>query len=331
MSTPNLFDHATSELSQDAFICWLLSWAKKSSYSKDSELHKCALSFIEVVFKKHSKSVPHNISSVNVLKQHKNIDVLCIINDEYAILIEDKTSTSHHSNQLTRYYAQVEGMGFEPDNILSIYYKTEEQSCYKTVIRSKFQPLLRDEILTILNTYSGGNQILVDYREHLGKISQKVLSFKTAPIETWTKHSWIGFYLELQKRLHSGNWRYVANPSGGFMGFWWNRQKDSDCEQYLQLEEKTLCYKIRVDDKDRRKKLRTQWHKKILTENDKKVNNIVKPDRFGNGRYMTVCIHKGDYRAVDDKNIIDMAKTIEILKSAENLLNKSCSINSCTP
>ena len=29
MTTPNLFKFATSELSQDAFICWLLSWAKK--------------------------------------------------------------------------------------------------------------------------------------------------------------------------------------------------------------------------------------------------------------------------------------------------------------
>ena len=25
---PNLFKYATSELSQDAFICWLLEWAK---------------------------------------------------------------------------------------------------------------------------------------------------------------------------------------------------------------------------------------------------------------------------------------------------------------
>lgn len=29
MTNPNLFKFATSELSQDAFICWLLSWAEK--------------------------------------------------------------------------------------------------------------------------------------------------------------------------------------------------------------------------------------------------------------------------------------------------------------
>ena len=27
---PNLFSHGTSELSQDAFICWLAEWANQS-------------------------------------------------------------------------------------------------------------------------------------------------------------------------------------------------------------------------------------------------------------------------------------------------------------
>ena len=43
-STPNLFSFATSELSQDAFICWLLSWAKSEYAIAGKELHTCALS-----------------------------------------------------------------------------------------------------------------------------------------------------------------------------------------------------------------------------------------------------------------------------------------------
>jgi hypothetical protein len=30
---PNIFKYATSELSQDAFICWLLAWAKDENKS----------------------------------------------------------------------------------------------------------------------------------------------------------------------------------------------------------------------------------------------------------------------------------------------------------
>ncbi|MYD32111.1 MAG: hypothetical protein F4X01_11110 [Nitrospira sp. SB0661_bin_20] len=40
-------------------------------------------------------------------RQDNNIDVLCIINGRYAILIEDKTNTIDHSGQLPRYLRDV--------------------------------------------------------------------------------------------------------------------------------------------------------------------------------------------------------------------------------
>jgi hypothetical protein len=42
MQPPNLFDFATSELSQDAFICWLASWADPSYRDDDEALHATA-------------------------------------------------------------------------------------------------------------------------------------------------------------------------------------------------------------------------------------------------------------------------------------------------
>jgi hypothetical protein len=44
MNRPNLFSYATSELSQDAFICWLLSWASLEYKDVDGQLHQCAIS-----------------------------------------------------------------------------------------------------------------------------------------------------------------------------------------------------------------------------------------------------------------------------------------------
>ena len=47
--TNNLFNYATSELSQDAFLCWLLSYAQEKKYSGDDDkLQKCAQSLIKV-------------------------------------------------------------------------------------------------------------------------------------------------------------------------------------------------------------------------------------------------------------------------------------------
>ncbi len=37
---PNLFKFATSELSQDAFIRWLLAWADPSFKNQDSQLYE---------------------------------------------------------------------------------------------------------------------------------------------------------------------------------------------------------------------------------------------------------------------------------------------------
>ena len=46
---PNLFDYATSELSQDAFLCWLLKWADPM-YRKFSEaLHEAGSDLIRLL------------------------------------------------------------------------------------------------------------------------------------------------------------------------------------------------------------------------------------------------------------------------------------------
>jgi hypothetical protein len=43
----NLFSYATSELSQDAFLCWLLSYAINGC-SKDLSLKACAQDFLRI-------------------------------------------------------------------------------------------------------------------------------------------------------------------------------------------------------------------------------------------------------------------------------------------
>ena len=57
MKGPNIFDYATSELSQDAFICYLLEFGKeqyKNDFSKEYEiahhfLEKCGIPFDEKI------------------------------------------------------------------------------------------------------------------------------------------------------------------------------------------------------------------------------------------------------------------------------------------
>jgi len=321
MSQPNLFSYATSELSQDAFICWLLSWASPKLKDSDKDLHECATKLIKALFDKHKISVPSKIEQVEVKKQDNNIDVLCIINGTYPILIEDKTGTKNHSNQLASYLEDVKGRDFEEKKIIPIYFKTEDQASYSDVVENGYQPFLREDFLSILNTYMGTNAIFVDYRGYLQSITDKIESYRSKELSKWGWYAWIGFYLELQKQLGSGHWDYVANPAGGFLGFWWHFQGGDDCEQYLQLEQDKFCFKIWVKNEDERRLLRSKWHKTINDKaRDKDIDlNLVKPSRFGNGEYMTVCVFDGEYRETEN-GIIDMEKTIAQFRTAENLL-----------
>jgi len=319
MKKPNLFSYATSELSQDAFVCWLLSWASPEFKESDGDLHECATNFIRAFFEKHKKSAPSIIEQVEVRKQDNNIDVLCIINDSYPIIIEDKTSTKNHSDQLTRYFEIIKGRGVEEQNIIPIYFKTEDQASYSDVEKNGYQPFLREDILSILTGYKGVNAILVDYRSHLQSISDEVESYKSKEIQKWNWYSWIGFYLRLQNQLGSGHWDYVANPNGGFLGLWWHFQGNDDCKQYLQLEEEKFCFKIWVKNIDERTKLRSKWHKAIKAQGESFGLDLVKPARFGNGEYMTVCVFNGEYRGFKN-GLIDIDKTVERLRKAESLL-----------
>jgi len=319
MSKPNLFSYATSELSQDAFICWLLSWASPEYKDSDVDLHECATGLIRVFFEKHKLSAPPTIEQVEVRKQDNNIDVLCIINLKYPIIIEDKTGTKHHSNQLSRYLEDIKGRDYEEKNIIPIYFKTEDQASYSDVVKNGYQPFLREDFLRVLNAYKGTNAILVDYRNYLQSITDKIESYKSIELSKWGWYSWVGFYLELQKRLGDGYWDYVANPNGGFLGFWWHFQGNGECEQYLQLEQDKFCFKIWVKNEDQRRSLRSKWHKTIKNQAENIQLNLVKPIRFGNGEYMTVCVFNGEYRKTTD-GIIDMDATIAQFRKAEELL-----------
>ena len=99
---PNIFDIATKELNQDAFITWLLQFADPKYQSANPKLNKCGKAFVSQLLKKQLTSFDGQINKVEAGRQWENIDVWAEINDKYLIVIEDKTYSSHHSNQLAR-------------------------------------------------------------------------------------------------------------------------------------------------------------------------------------------------------------------------------------
>lgn len=311
MKSPNLFHYATSELSQDAMICWLLSWAAPHCQAINPRLHECGQRLLRA-FLKTKGIVPDSIESIEIKKQYKNIDVLCIVNGAYAVVIEDKTGTSSHGDQLERYRKTIESDSFHPTSIALIYYKTEDQSDYTKECDAGFTPFTRADILKELEPYADASPLLADYVEHLNAIETEIGAFRTTPIDKWEGRHWIGFYSAVKNELREGNWGYVANPSGGFWGFWcqWSGSF------YVQLEEKKLCLKIETNNEKELLDSRWRFADRASEVAREMGSTFSKPARLGNGCWVTYSVYRGEYRTAGKDGCIDLAATVATIRQA---------------
>ena len=331
MNKPNLFNYATSELSQDAIICYILEWAKIENKTTNEKLYELGVNFIDSLFDISKKEKPKTYNNIEIKKQYKNIDILCIVNNEYAIIIEDKINTKNHSNQLQRYYEEIK-KDFKIDKILPIFFKTGDQSNYDDVISKGYSVYQRKDFLNVLNKKEYKNDIISDYTNYLQNLEDSINSYKTTPIEQWNLDAWKGFYIELRDKLKDGNWGYVSNLKGGFLGFWWNWHNIKGVYGvYLQIETKReknkYVGKIKVKlysktgDKVE-KEIINKWKNHILY--DKNGIKIIKPRVVRRGKSVTVGIIENEFRITNDNHIIDMDKTVEFIKEIDKIKSDKC-------
>lgn len=310
-SKPNLFDYATSELSQDAFFLWLCEWADENYKDVDNGLHTCARGFIKELLFNKEHPLNEEIKTVKTFKQQCNVDISLLVNDKYYIIIEDKLFTKEHSNQLTRYKESAEKHCGDKkyEEPICVYLKTtyQSKSSLKDMSDNGWKPVMRKDLVEFFRKYDSSinNNIFSDYVNHLYNKDSKFLSYKAAEIKDWNYNSWVGFYEELENELVKRNlieksslvdWRYVNNASGGFLGFWWHWIGLTDNSYiYLQIEQRKLCVRLDVayeEDEDWqtiRNKIRKIVEEKAKEEKYKDDLRIIQYNlRFANSGYMTI-------------------------------------------
>ena len=98
----NIFSFATNELSQDAFICWCLNWINMPVRDDNASGRQFGARFLSRLLNE-----AYDVSGVNqiyIFRQLLNIDVLVLVPElQVALIIEDKTSSQEHGNQINRY------------------------------------------------------------------------------------------------------------------------------------------------------------------------------------------------------------------------------------
>ena len=324
--TPNLFDYATSELSQDAFILWLLNWANIKYKKYDEELNLTAQCFVKMLLGPDSEI---SVTSVRTYKQLNDIDVFAIINKEYALIIEDKVNTGTHDDQLKRYKEWIsKHEEFNNLKLECVYLKSgnESLSYLKQIeIEEQYRLILRKDILEIFKNCKSNNNILTNFHTHLAEIEEDTNSYKQNAVDKWSGNAWQGFYMQLEQNLNinikTDKWFYVPNPNGGFLGFSWHWRSLSNCRIYLQFEQGPLCVKIECYDESYQSTIRNEWSEAILKKaKEHGYDYVVKPDRFGKGSYMTIAVIHSDYLFKEEK--IDMNRMIEDIEKIEKLLDE---------
>ncbi len=192
----NLFDFATRELSQDAFLRWLFE-----NYD-ERELKDAAGDLLKEFCGIDSGEVKEIVTTA----QWCNIDISVWITlkngQKTALFIEDKTYSEEH-NQLDTYDAHIKSCEGEYDHICKIFYKTDivrtgEQSRIDHASdANKWRVYSIKEILPLFEKYTGAeNLILRQYAEHV--VSVYRATENTAMPEKSESHidylKWISYF-----------------------------------------------------------------------------------------------------------------------------------------
>lgn len=338
----NLFTYATKELSQDAFICWLCSFAINETECKDNALKKCAEALLCEFIGADKGS---NIKLIKIRKQVKNIDVLLTVEylgKTYEIIVEDKVFTSEHDDQLNR-YKNVLKKECPEDALKCIYYKTGFQSDYSNVKKAGYKIFDRARILELFKPYrdSTQNTIFLDYYDYWENYETITNSYRETDLEHWDDWRQInGFFDEMQSELtshddkHWAGYGWVNNRGGGFWGFWYGINDDvivTDEEKaalYLQLEiswndsnnsyDRDICLKYEIrDEKNKRPGDLCYQIINVMAE-----YGFYKPSRIGSGTHITIGRYQmgncRDYEGLKDTmrmSLEDLSKLIKHMKS----------------
>lgn len=334
---PNIFKYATKELSQDAFLCWLLSLAdKKYANSETLGLHQLAANLIRSLY----DNPTFQFSEVKVKKQKQRIDIWVEIDQKHLLIIEDKTNSNAGIDQLITYKKTAADFckknNFE--SLKCIYLKTGLESANQFSSNSKNEDWIMfslEDLFLVFNTHikNISHPFVVDFfnitKEKINRrenYSSFIKSTESANdvISVFYKHleqdgifkRWGAIDIRGVKRLLADNCY----------------SKEDEYAMYMQLEKLKLRIKIDLGQLGSEKGKQYKTFKKGFDQKDirsiydkarslLKTNLffediVTKPAKFSKHNYLTFAEIEDSAWLVFTKN-----DTLDYDKTAENIKN----------
>lgn len=243
----NLFDYATSELSQDAFLCWLAAnWDSEDETVHDSAqnlLFRCIQAHTDDTACNNSKSYTavdthpnerhEDIQVFKVTRQHEHMDVLLELGYEgrkYDVIVEDKTRSRDHDDQLNRYYGEL-SIESADVQIVGLYFKSDfvpERREIEDSTSGRYVVMDYNDILGCLSNGST-NLILQSYRDRLQEKADHAQEFTSKEVKDWEDDQFCAFFESTLASLHSiglsGSFGRNDNRNGGRYSMWFGNQR----------------------------------------------------------------------------------------------------------
>lgn len=255
----NIFRFATKELAQDAFLCWCFSWINQT---ENLAMRKFSIDLLTKMLNFHNIHLDvERMEKFEVKRQHKNIDVLVcfnIGNQPYRIIIEDKTNTAMHSNQLVNYFNAIkkEPSDVQPE-IIGIYFKTgyifdNEVKYIEDFNKNhgRFQIFRRQDMIGIMEKHRGSvtSDFFQDYYEYICDLQSKedntLQNLCSPDLDVFSKslHSQIGQWLYM-KQLFDGVQGDLSIKRGNSKGQPWTQCSFLRSNTNIQFPE-ALFYRL---------------------------------------------------------------------------------------
>ncbi len=318
-NTNNLFDFATRELSQDAYLCWLINWI---NFKENTKLYNVARKFLNYIVKQKELNIEDYI--IKPHRQYKKIDVYIeLLNKdnrklEYAIIIEDKKFTSERKDQLKDYKEKIKKITKLPDDrIITGYYKPYDElySINPGTIHIKREDMLNE----ILNE-DIDNNIYMDYKKYLERIENNCNNIKSFKLCDWENHKelYYKFASEYNKKITNSNLKMYINQNGWYLD-WYKINPPKRYNGYIDkiyLSATVNDLRIRAYLKENvqyNEKLRKQLEKEI-----KEISTKLQPQSYYNRKGLK-SLYLARFKLKSNANYDDL---IEGMKQLEDILKK---------
>lgn len=174
----NIFKYATSELSQDAVICWILSFYN----DKNSKLYNLAKDLLSSFV-----TLSPEDNKIEIQQQFYKTDILIHLpNTKRVIIIEDKIYSTEHDEQIFEYVKKIsKNENYKNCKIYAVYFKTGFYYDNDKLVEDKYNKLVGKylnnenvkidsfksihgkDFLNILQNYAHIDATLDMYIEHL--------------------------------------------------------------------------------------------------------------------------------------------------------------------